>query len=87
MTLEKIAHCIKMLKANRATLTPEERSEVMRGKAAWHHGPNGEATPAVWKAMVKNKPVYVTNTHRAYATADTIKGAVKKYHNSIKATS
>ena len=61
----------KILKDNKKPLTDEERAYVMKEKAVWHHGKNGEATPAVWKSEVKGKTYYVTNTHRAYnATSD-----------------
>lgn len=78
---------IKKLKQNRKTLTDEERKEVLDAKAVWHHGLNGEPSPAVWKSVdASGKTVYVTNTHRAYATASTLKGAIKKYHDTIKDT-
>ena len=68
-------------------LTPGERDECMTGKAVWHHGPNGEETPAVWKSVnKKGKTTYVTHTHRAYNTATTLKGAMSKYHKFIKGT-
>ena len=76
-----------VLKANRKPLTPEERETVMNAKAVWHHGPNGEETPAVWKSSdSKGKIIYVTNTHRAYNTAPTVKGAIERFHNFIKDT-
>lgn len=76
------------LKKNKKPLTDEEREEVMKAKAIWHHGPNGEATPAVWKSIDKNgKTLYITNTHRAAASSPTLKGAINKYHDFIKGTS
>jgi len=76
------------LKDNKVPLTDEERSLVMSRKATWNHGPNGEATPAVWKSVNKNtgKTTFVTNTHRAYNTASTVAGAIKRYHDFIKGT-
>ena len=75
------------LKKNKKPLTDEERDTVMKAKATWHHGPNGEPTPAVWKSVDKNgKTTYVTNTHRAMATSATLKGAIKDYHTTIKDT-
>ena len=75
------------LQKNKVSLTAEEREEVMKRKAIWHHGPNGEETPAVWKSVDKNgKATYVTNTHRAYNTAPTLKGAIGRYHDFIKGT-
>jgi hypothetical protein len=78
---------LQKLKDNKKPLTDEERKLVMDRKAVWHHGPNGEETPAVWKSVDKNgKVTFVTNTHRAYNTATTVKGAIEKYHNFIKGT-
>ena len=70
---------IKVLKKNRTTLTDEERKQVMDRGATWHHGPNGEATHAVWKSEVNGKIWYVCNTHRAYQCKSTLKGAIKSY--------
>jgi hypothetical protein len=76
------------LKANRAPLTPEERALVMKRKAIWHHGPNGAPSPAVWKSVSRRtgKVTYVTNTHRAYNTRPTVRGAIDRYHKFIKGT-
>lgn len=76
------------LKKNKVPLIDEERAEVMKKKAVWHHGPNGEETPAVWKSKNKKtgKVTYVTNTHRAYQTRPTLKGAISIYHSFIKGT-
>ena len=85
--MEKIAGDMGKLKKSKVPLTPEERAEVMKRKAVWHHGPNGEETPAVWKSVdKKGKTTYVTNTHRAYNTAPTLKGAINRYHKFIKST-
>ena len=88
--LEKIAKQshFKVLKQNQVPLTPEERSEVIKRKATWNHGPNGEPSPAVWKSVNKKtgKTTYVTHTHRAFNTAPTLKGAINRYHKFIKTT-
>lgn len=88
--IEKVAKArskIRKLKDRRIPLLPEERAEVMRRKAVWHHGPHGEATPAVWKSTdFKGKPTYVTNTHRAYQKRPTLKGAINIFHRFIKGT-
>lgn len=78
----------KKLQENKVPLSPEERDLVMKRKAVWHHGPNGEETPAVWKSFDKKtgKTTFVTNTHRAYNTATTVKGAIGRYHSFIKGT-
>ena len=79
---------METLKKNKTPLTDDERQLVMSCKATWQLGPNGEETPAVWKSKdpKSGKCTYVTNTHRAYNTATTCKGAIKKYHDFIKGT-
>lgn len=74
------------LKANRVTLSPEERTEVLQARAVWHHGPGGEPSPGVWKAVVDGKTWYCTNTHRAYRVAPTLQGAIRHFE-FIKTTS
>lgn len=75
------------LKDGEEKLTPEERKIVMESKAVWNFGKKG-STPAVWKSVDKKtgKVTYVTNTHRAYNTAPTLKGAIGRFHNFIKST-
>ena len=78
---------LEVLKGNKVPLTEEERDEVMKAKAVWHHGPHGEATPAVWKGKdSKGKLWYITETHRAYNKTTTLKGTIKRYHDFIKGT-
>jgi len=78
---------IEVLKENRTPLTDEERSICLKEKAVWHHGPNGEESPAVWRSKNSSGEVtYVTNTHRAYQTDSTLKGCIKKFHDFIKDT-
>ena len=75
------------LQKNKKPLTDEERKTVLDADAVWHHGPNGEPSPAVWKSVDKNgKTTFVTHTHRAYNTATTLKGAISRYHKFIKST-
>jgi len=78
----------KVLEDNKVPLTDEERKIVIDSDATWHHGKNGEPSPAVWKSVDKktNKITYITNTHRAYNTATTLKGAINRYHKFIKGT-
>ena len=70
---------METLKKNKKPLTDEERKLVMDGGAVWHHGTNGEETPAVWKSVVDDKTWYVCNTHRAYQCKPTLKGAIKAF--------
>ncbi len=87
--MEKVAKVssFKILQKNKIPLTPEERAKVMARKAVWHHGPNGEETPAVWKGKDSHgKLLFVTHTHRAYNTAPTVEGAISRYHKFIKGT-
>ena len=78
----------KILQDNKVPLTPEERSLVMQRKAVWHHGPNGEESPAVWKSInpKTKKTTYITHTHRAYQSRPTVQGAISIYHSFIKGT-
>lgn len=78
----------KTLQKHKKPLDDAERSLVMDRKAVWHHGPNGEPSPAVWKSVCPKtgKCTYVTNTHRAFNTATTLKGAIGRYHKFIKGT-
>lgn len=76
------------LQKNKKPLLDEEREQVMKADAVWHHGQKGEKTPAVWKSINKDgKSTYVTHTHRAYNTAPTLKGAIRRFHDFIKGTS
>lgn len=78
----------EQLKKNEVVLSTEEREAVMKSKAVWHHGKDGEATPAVWKSVNEDgKSTFVTHTHRAYNTASTLKGAISRFHDFIKGTS
>lgn len=77
---------LKGLKKRKVPLTPEEREQVMKAGAVWHHGPSGEETPAVWKTTdSQGKTLYVCNTHRAGQVKPTLKGAIKAY-DFIKTT-
>lgn len=87
LLLEKKSEFQK-LEDNKVPLTDEEREKVMDADAIWHHGPNGAPSPAVWKSKnpKTGKVTYITNTHRAYNTAPTLKGAIGRYHDFIKGT-
>lgn len=77
----------QVLKDNKVPLTKDERATVMKDKAVWHQGSGGKASPAVWKSKdSQGKTVFVTNTHRAYNTAPTLKGAINRFHKFIKGT-
>ena len=87
LLLEKAQSEFQKLEKNKVALEDEERAEVMKSKAVWHHGPGGAASPAVWKSVNKDgKSTYVTNTHRAYNTAPSLKAAIGRYHKFIKGT-
>lgn len=78
----------KTLEKNKQPLTPEERKECMDKKAVWHFSHLPSPTPAVWKSVnpKTKKTTYVTNTHRAYNTAPSLKGAIGRFHKFIKST-
>jgi hypothetical protein len=84
---EKKEPDFETLKKYKVPLSPEERAEAIQAKAVWHHGPQGQETPAVWKTEVNGKTWYVTNTHRAYNVRPTLKGAIRRFHDFIKSTS
>jgi hypothetical protein len=77
---------IATLKKSARPLDPEERAQVMKAGAVWHHGPSGQATPAVRKAIVKGKTWYWCATHRAGRVKPTLKGAIKAF-DFVKTTS
>lgn len=90
----KLAEASKfeILKKHRVPLSEEERAACFKAKATWNYvlGKGGKhlPSPAVWKSVNPGgKVTYVTNTHRAYNTAPTLKGAIGRYHKFIKGTS
>jgi hypothetical protein len=72
---------LSVLKGNRIPLTDEEREKVMKAGAVWHHGPNGEKSPGVWKSKNPNTGEirYVCATHRAYQDEKTLDAAIKSF--------
>lgn len=77
---------IKTLKDHQQSLDPEERAQVMKAGAVWHHGKDGAASPAVKKATVNGKTWYWCATHRAGRVCPTLKGAIKAF-DFVKTTS
>ena len=76
----------KTLKKNKVKLSDEEREEAINADAVWHPGNHDNPVCAIWKSEVNGKTYYGTNTHRAFNTAPTLKGAISKYHSFIKGT-
>ena len=78
----------KSLEKHKTPLTDEERKECMDKKAVWHFSHLKSPSPAVWKSVnpKTGKTTFVTNTHRAYNTASTLKGAIGRFHKFIKST-
>lgn len=70
---------IATLKKHTRTLEPAERSQVMKAGAVWHHGPNGEATPAVRKSVVNGKTWYWCATHRMGQVRSSLAAAIKAF--------
>ena len=83
--MEKIAekrYKFKDLQKYKIPLTAEEKRIIKESKAMW-----SSSDYAIWKAfMPTGDTVYVTNTHRAFNTAPTLKGAISRFHNFIKST-
>ncbi len=78
---------MEVLKKNRIELDPEERKQVMKAGAVWHHGPGQTPSAAVWKSKDSHGKIkYVCNTHRAYQVSSTLKGSIKDF-DFIKTTS
>jgi hypothetical protein len=82
----KVKSKFQEMKDLQVPLTPEERAEVMKKKAVWHFN-GGGPTPAIWKTVNKDSKVeYHSNTHRAWASSPTLKGAINRFHSFIKGT-
>ena len=78
---------LELLKENKVKLTEEERKKCIETETVWHHGPNGEESPAIWKGKDSNGDIwFVTNTHRAWRKSKTLKGAIIEFHDFIKET-
>ncbi len=84
-----------ILQKNKVPLSKEERIECFKRDAVWHYassinpitGKNEKKVCAVWKAKNKDGTfTYITNTHRAWNKADTLKSAINKFHSFIKGT-
>lgn len=74
------------LKKNKVPLDDKEREQCFKDKAVWNDSVHGKI-PSVWKSINKNgKVTYVTNTHRAYNTSPTLKGAIGRFHKFIRRT-
>lgn len=87
MLVEKKKSEFQRLQDNKIKLDDAERAECMKKKAVWHHGPNGQPSPAVWKGKDGSGKVwYICNTHRAWQKRPTLKGAIDVYHKFIKGT-
>lgn len=84
---ERKSH-FEVLKKHKVPLTDEERQKCLDTDTVWNFSHLNKPTPAVWKSInPKTKKVtYVTNTHRAFNTAPTLKGAIRRYHDFIKGT-
>jgi hypothetical protein len=74
------------LKKNKKPLTPEEREQVMKAGAVWHHGQGGTESAAIWKSVVNGKTWYSCHTHRCYQVRPTLKGAISAF-DFVKTTS
>lgn len=75
------------LKKNKKPLSDDERKECFKRKATWNMSNKDNPIPAVWKSIDnKGNTTFVTNTHRAYNTAKTLKSAINKFHSFIKGT-
>lgn len=95
LMLEKKSEFQK-LQDNKVKLTDEERKEVFARDAVWHYassidpntGKKVQKVSAVWKSVDPDtgKTTYITNTHRAWNKAPTLKGAINRYHKFIKGT-
>jgi len=69
----------KTLKKNKVPLTDEERKQVMNAGAVWHHGPKGEPSPAVQKAVINGKIWYWCATHRYGEIKKNLESAIKSF--------
>lgn len=80
---EKAKSLFQKLQDNKVELTDDEKKIVKDQKATWSDGRS-----AVWKSVnpKDNTVTYITHTHRAYNVANTLKGAIGRFHKFIKST-
>jgi hypothetical protein len=86
--LYEAASEFQKLQKHKKPLDPDERKQCLDAKAVWHFSHQKSPTPAVWKSVhpKTGKSTFITNTHRAYNTAPTLKGAIGRFHKFIKST-
>lgn len=87
MKLEHIVEALnfKKLKERKVPLTPEEREKAMKAGAVWHPSNHSKPVCAIWKSKKANGDVvYGCNTHRVFQVADTLDGAIKKFHDVVE---
>lgn len=80
---------LEIFQDNKVSLTPEELKKVMDADAVWNLSPSNKPSPAVWKSKnpKTGEITYITDSHRAYNTATTLKAAIGRFHDFIKGTS
>jgi hypothetical protein len=75
---------LKTLKAHKVALTDEERDEAMKAGAVWHFNGPDKPCCAIWKAVVRGKTYYGSNTHRCFQAHSTLKAAIRSYHDVVE---
>lgn len=78
---------LKTLKDNIVDLSDDELAKVMAAKATWNSSNSKKPTPAIKKAVVRNKTYYFSNTHRTWASAKSLSKALKDFKNIVKPSS
>ena len=78
---------LKTLKENTIPLTEKERDKVMQAGATWNFGKQGQPSPAIKKAKLKDQIFFFSNTHRTFAVNKSLDAAINAFFDNVQPSS